>query len=279
MRGQNFGKFVVALEQMGTLRILALIGSPRNEDSYTYKVIRMIEERMNTIQPTEVDYVFLQRVGVPMCDGCLHCVSIGEHSCPEYATIGPIAARMAASDGLILGAPVHTFHVTGLMKNFVEYFMYKRNRPSFFGKKAIVTATAAGGGHKNVLNFLENTASAWGCDVVTRLGISSSQMKKSQYLEHVDECVEDVARKFVTAINKGELGSPKFSELMNFRAMQNMTRNQKGSVNYEYWEERGWLDAGYYTNVRINPLGRLMAGYIARKMRKAIRKGNIKPYR
>ena len=51
------------------------------------------------------------------------------------------------------------------MKNFVEYFMYKRNRPSFFGKKAVVFATAAGGGHKVVLDFLEGTAEGWGCDV------------------------------------------------------------------------------------------------------------------
>ena len=264
---------------MEPLKILAMIGSPRNEESYTYKVIRLIEEQMKAIQPVEVEYVFLQKVGVPMCDGCLQCVSIGEEACPEYATIGPIAAKMDQSDGLILGSPVHTFYVTGLMKNFVEYFMYKRNRPSFFGKKAIVTATAAGGGHKNVLDFLENTASAWGCDVVTRMGISSSQMRKPPYLKRVDECIDDVAQKFISAIKKGELGSPNFNQLMNFRAMQNMTRNQKDSKNYRFWMERDWLDAEYYTDVPVNPFARLMAGYIARKMRKSIRKGNAKPIR
>jgi multimeric flavodoxin WrbA len=261
------------------LKILAMIGSPRNEESYTYKVIQMIIERMNTIQPVEVEYVFLQKVGVPMCDGCLECVRVGEQACPEFTTIGPIAAKMDQSDGLILGSPVHTFYVTGLMKNFVEYFMYKRNRPSFFGKKAVLTATASGGGHNNVLDFLENTASAWGCDVVTRLGISSSQMQKPAYLERVDECIDDVARKFIEAIGEGELGSPKFAQLMNFRAMQNMTRNQKESINYRFWEERNWLDAEYYTDVSVNPFARLMAGYIARKMRKSIRKGNAKPFR
>jgi multimeric flavodoxin WrbA len=261
------------------LKILALVGSPRDEDSYTYKVMRLIEERMNSLRPVEVEYVFLRKVGVPMCDGCLQCVNVGEQACPEFATIGPIAEKMDQSDGLILGAPVHTFYVTGLMKNFVEYFMYKRNRPSFFGKKAIVTATASGGGHKNVLDFLENTASAWGCDVVTRLGISSSQMQKPPYLARVDECVDDVAQKFISAIGKGELGSPKFSQLMNFRAMQNMTRNQKGSKNYHFWAERDWLEAEYYTDVPVNPFARLMAGHIARKMRKSIRKGNAKPIR
>ena len=264
---------------MQPLKILAFIGSPRNEESYTYKCIRMIEEKMNSIQSTEVEYVFLQKVAVPFCDGCLQCVTVGEHSCPDFAKIGPIAEKMGQADGLILGAPVHTFHVTGLMKNFVEYFMYKRNRPSFFGKKAIVTATASGGGHRNVLDFLENTASAWGCDVVARMGISSSQMQKEAYVQRVVAVVDEVAQTFVSEINKGEPGSPKFDALMNFRAMQNMTRNQKDSVNFHYWEAREWLDAEYYTDVPINPFARMMAGYIARKMRKATRKGNLKPIR
>jgi multimeric flavodoxin WrbA len=261
------------------LKILAFVGSPRNEESWTWQIMRRIEAAMGELRPVAVEYVFLQKVGVPFCDGCLSCVNVGEHACPEYATIGPIAAKMAAADGLILGAPVHTFAVTGLMKNFVEYFMYQRNRPSFFGKKAVVTATASGGGHNQVLDFLEGTATAWGCDVVTRLGISSSQMKKPHYVEKVNACVREVADVFVGEISRGELGSPKFGALMNFRAMQNMTRSQKGSINHQYWTERGWFDKEYYTDVPINPWARMMAGYIARKMRRNIRRGNAKPYR
>ena len=261
------------------LSILGLIGSPRNEDSYTYKIIRQIEDKMNAIQPTRVEYIFVQKTGVPFCDGCLSCVHVGEEACPEYEKIGPIAAKMDQADGLILGSPIHTFNVTGLMKNFVEYFMYKRNRPSFFGKKAIVTATASGGGHKIVLDFLESTAQAWGCDVVSRLGISSAQMHKDQYLALVDDYTEETARLFVEAINEGELAKVQFKQLVNFHAMQNMTRNQKGTKNYEYWMERDWLDADYYTNAPVSPLARFGANYIAKRMRKAIRKGNIKPIR
>jgi multimeric flavodoxin WrbA len=261
------------------IKILAFIGSPRNEDSYTYKIIRIIAEKMNVIRATEVEFVFIQKTGIPFCDGCLSCVSIGEEACPEVATIGPIAARMDEADGLILGAPVHTFAVTGLMKNFVEYFMYKRNRPSYFGKKAIVTCTAAGGGHKGVLDFLEGTATAWGCDVVTRLGISSSQMEKAPYLEMVDEITSEIAGQFVNEIEKGELAPVRFRQLVNFRAMQNMTRGQKNTKNNKYWAERNWLDAEYYTDAPTGFFARLAAGYIARKMRGSIRKGNIEPIR
>lgn len=234
---------------------------------------------MAAIRPVSFEYIFVHKLGLPYCDGCLDCVNVGEQACPEFATIGPIAAKMDEADGLILGSPIHTFNITGLMKNFVEYFMYKRNRPSFFGKKAVVTATASGGGHTVVLDFLEQTANAWGCDVVSRMGISSSQMHKPHYLEKVEAVAAEIAQTFVRNIEEGDLGSPKFRHLMNFRAMQNMTRNQPNSVNFRYWQERNWLDAEYYTEVPINQFARIMAGYIARKMRKGIRKGNQKPYR
>jgi multimeric flavodoxin WrbA len=264
---------------MEPLRILVFVGSPRNEESWTYKSIRILEEKMQAIQPCDFEYVFVQKLNVPFCDGCLKCVNVGEQACPEYATIGPLATKMDAADGIILGSPIHTFNITGLMKNFVEYFMYKRNRPAFFGKKAVVTATASGGGHTVVMDFLEQTANAWGCDVVSRMGISSSQMKKEPYLRRVNKVAEEVAETFVKEINKGELGSPKFRHLMNFRAMQNMSRNQKNSVNFRFWEDRGWFDAEYYTKVPINPFARMLAGYIARKMRASTRKGNQQPYR
>lgn len=261
------------------LNILVFIGSPRNEESWTYKSIRIIEEKMQAIQPVDFEYVFVQKLNIPFCDGCLKCINVGENACPDYSTIGPLADKMDKADGLILGSPIHTFNITGLMKNFVEYFMYKRNRPSFFGKKAVVTATASGGGHTVVMDFLEQTANAWGCDVVSRMGISSSQMHKERYLKRAHRVAEDVARTFIDEINKGELGSPKFRHLMNFRAMQNMSSNQKGSINEKYWQERGWFDKEYYTDVSINPFARMLAGYIAQKMRKSTRKGNQQPYR
>jgi len=260
-------------------RILVFIGSPRNEESWTCKSIRMLEDKVQALHPADFEYVFVEKLKIPFCDGCLDCVNVGEQACPEFSTIGPLAEKMDQADGLILGSPIHTFNITGLMKNFVEFFMYKRNRPSFFGKKAVVVATASGGGHTVVLDFLEQTANAWGCDVVSRFGISSSQMKKERYLQRFDAVAQDVAETFVREIEKGELGSPKFRHLMNFRAMQNMTYNQKDSVNFRFWQDRDWLEAEYYTKVPINPLARMMAGYIARKMRKSTRKGNQKPYR
>ena len=268
------------------LKVYVIVGSPRNEASYTYKGLRILEQKMDAIKPTKFEYLFLQKLALPFCDGCLFCVSKGEQHCPEFSKIDSVVRKIEATDGLILAAPVHTFNVAGLMKNFVEYFMYKRNRPSFFGKKALVFATAAGGGHKVVLDFLEGTAEGWGCDVVSRIGISSSQMGLKQgeaakplYMEKLDEASQDAATKFIHAIATQELQSVDFKQLMNFRAMQNMTRRQEGTANYKYWQQHGWLDADFYTNAPVNFLAYWMARYIGARIRKAMKKGNVQPVR
>lgn len=268
------------------LHIYAIIGSPRNEESYTYKGLRILEEQMNEIRATKFEFLFLQQLALPFCDGCLYCVSKGEQHCPDFAKIGPVVSKVEAADGIILAAPVHTFNVAGLMKNFVEYFMYKRNRPSFFGKKAVVFATAAGGGHKVVLDFLEGTAEGWGCDVVSRIGISSSQMglkrgesAKPQYMDRLNEVAADAAAKFVAAIEDQTLQAADFKQIMNFRAMQNMTRRQKDTVNYNYWKDRDWLNADFYTNAPVSFFAYWMARYIGSRIRKAMKKGNVKPVR
>lgn len=234
---------------------------------------------MNALQPTQFEYVFLQRIGLPFCDGCLSCVRDGEEFCPEFSVIGPLVKKIEEADGIALAAPVYTFNVTGLMKNFCEYFMFKRNRPSFFGKKAIVVTAASGGGHKVVLDFLQSTAAAWGCDVVGRLGISSSQMQREIYKEKVAVATQDMVEKFLTGIVKADQQSPDFATLINFRAMQVMTNAIQTTINYRYWSERGWLEANYYTDVPMNPVTRLAVGFIAWRIRRARKKGKISPIR
>ncbi len=264
---------------MSQLNILAIVGSYRNEESHSYKMLKRIEQQMNALRPTRFEFIFLQRVGLPFCDGCLSCVREGEAFCPEFESIDPIVKKIEAADGIALAAPVYTFNVTGLMKNFCEYFMYKRNRPSFFGKKAIVVTAASGGGHKVVLDFLHRTAGAWGCDVVGRLGISASQMRSEGYLKKLEVAEREVAKDFSSAIINADRQSPDFASLINFRTMQVMTSAATRTKNHNYWAERGWLDASYYTDVPLNPVTRLAVSFIAWRIRNARKKGKISPVR
>jgi multimeric flavodoxin WrbA len=256
------------------LKLLALNGSPRGEESYTYRTACMLAEALNTRRPVEVEHVMLRDLSLPFCDGCLSCVKVGEHSCPDSETVQSVVARMHAADGLILSAPVHAFNVAALMKNWVEYSMYMHNRPRFFGKHAIVTATAAGGGHKVVLDYLETSASAWGYNVATRLGVSSGSWSKPGYVAQVTESCGDVADEFLAAYDKGCVPAPKAKQLVNFRIMQTMVQRagEGTAANHAYWQERDWLSAKYYLHdAKLNPFGNALAAFVVGRVRSAIK--------
>ena len=55
---------------------------------------------------------------------------------------------MMASDGVVFATPNYSFHVSGLMKLFVDRLAFNFHRPRFFGKTctSIVTQGIAGGG-------------------------------------------------------------------------------------------------------------------------------------
>ena len=264
---------------MSAKRVLAIIGSPRNEASYSYKTLKMIEHALNAIEPTTVDIIYLQQLALPFCDGCLSCVNVGEKSCPEYRKVQSVIEKMEAADGLILSAPVHTFNVAGLMKNFCEYLMYKYSRPSFFGKKALVLTCASGGGHEVVLDFLERQASSWGYEVVGRLGVSRVQMDKPAYQALLDDCVSEVSSTLLAALNGRKKRAPDLKKMVNFKIMQTMTANAQETVNHQYWKQRNWLQSRYYEEDVINPVTNMVANFIVSKVRKAIKSGKVKPVR
>ena len=89
----------------------------------------------------------------------------------------------------------------------------------------------------------------------------------------------DAAAKFVVAIEDQTLQAADFKQIINVRAMQNMTRRQKDTVNYNYWKDRDWLNADFYTNAPVSFFAYWMARYIGLRIRKAMKKGNVKPVR
>ena len=111
------------------------------------------------------------------------------------------------------------------------------------------------------------------------MGLKSGEPAKPQYIERLNEAAADAAATFVAAIEDQNLQAADFKQVMNFRAMQNMTRRQEDSVNYNYWKDRGWLDADFYTNAPVNFFAYWMARYIGSRIRKAMKQGNVKPVR
>jgi len=118
-------------------RILAVIGSPRRNGN-THILVSKIAEGART-KGAEVDKLFLGECAIAECDGCHACWQ-GKR-CSKDDDMRGIYPRIVQSDAIIFGTPVYWYAPTGLMKLFMDRFVYfncAENRDKIRGKAAIV---------------------------------------------------------------------------------------------------------------------------------------------
>jgi len=150
----------------GPLKVLAVIGSPRQ--GHSYELVRRIEQLLRQDRDVTVDYVPLADVPLEQCRGCYVCQSQGEQHCPLKDDLGVLIARMKQADGVILVSPAYTGNVTALMKNLMDRMAWAAHRPPFIGKPAMLVSTASmqTGDTLRALSWFGYT----GFDIVAKIG-------------------------------------------------------------------------------------------------------------
>ncbi len=126
-------------------RILAIIGSPRKNGN-THILLSKLLEAGKTVG-SQGEMLFLGELNIKECDGCLSCWKGNE--CSKNDDMNKIYEKIASSDVLIFGTPVYWYGPTGLMKLFLDRFVYfncEENRSKIAGKSAVL-----------VVPFEENT--------------------------------------------------------------------------------------------------------------------------
>lgn len=263
------------------MRVLAIIGSPRGEASLSYQIVQQLGGRLRAHGLAALEVIDLSRAQLSGCDGSLVCVEQGEELCPHYGEIAAIVAAMRRADGLILAAPVHSFHISALMKTFIDRLVFVTHRPCFFGKPALVIASAAGAGHGPALDYLEATSARWGFHCVGRLGVHSPAMTHPPYQAQLARELERLARALSAATTQPTAPRPRLTALMTFRTMRALvvhTRDQSPR-DYAYWRAQGWLQQPYYQPARIGPIPNALAALFESLLRTAIRRTWMRPTR
>jgi multimeric flavodoxin WrbA len=254
-----------------SMKILAIMGSPRGKGK-TWQLTRQVEEHLQAADPSvEFEYVFLKDADLQTCRGCFLCLSKGEQFCPLQDERADLQAKMDAADGLIFASPVYVYNVSGLMKNFIDRFAYVCHRPRYHGKPALVVSTTGGVGLEAVLPILSFTAGAWGFNVVHRLGMAIDPNRASDAVRAAEQRQAQVkaqkaARAFLRALNTAR---PPVPSLVGVAAFTLQKRAFGGAAqdmaDYQYWKNKGWLepDARYYYPAPINPFKRFLAATLA----------------
>ena len=109
-----------------SLKILAIVGSPRLEGNTNYLVDRALEEAAKL--GAETEKIVLSQYDVKPCLGHDDCASF--KSCLQQDDTGWILNKFREADGVILATPVYWYNVSAQMKAFIDrnYFLYKHEQ-------------------------------------------------------------------------------------------------------------------------------------------------------
>ena len=118
-------------------RFLGIVGSPRHNGNTHILVNKVLEGAAQA--GAEVDTLLLGDRAIRECDGCQLCWK-GEH-CPKADDMVEIYPRIIAANVLIFGTPVYWYGPTGLMKLFIDRFVFfncASHRDWIAGKSAVL---------------------------------------------------------------------------------------------------------------------------------------------
>jgi multimeric flavodoxin WrbA len=127
-------------------RVTAFVGSAHKK--ITHSAVCQFLDELKSLGDVETEIVTLSDYRIETCRGCRLCFEKGEKFCPLKDDRDALFAKIDTSDGVIFATPNYSFHVSGLLKVFLDRFGFIFHRPRFFGKTftSIVTQGIYGGG-------------------------------------------------------------------------------------------------------------------------------------
>jgi multimeric flavodoxin WrbA len=236
------------------MNILVLLGSPRKKDSYN--VCKMIENKMKKKGSVTFEYIQLSTLNIKECKGCNLCLQKGEEYCSIKDDIIELRDKMIKADGIIFASPVYACHITSSFKKVIDRLAYLFHRPKLIGKPAINIITTGGGARKVTGKYLKMTACGWGFNLVGTISIISpmffedNNMYSSKYYNKINKYTDKLVEEFYDKINNYELPKPSFYDIYMFNGLRSKT--YMSEVDYNYWENKGWLNSNYYYKTKIN---------------------------
>ena len=231
------------------MNYLIINGSPREKNTWS-----MAKQAQSNLKGN-FEEIHLIAQNIPLCIGCMKCITEGEDKCPHYSKIHPIIEKIRQCDGIIITSPVYAMNVTGLLKNFLDHTAYLYHRPEFFTKKALVIVSTAGAGHKKVAGYIDETLRHWGVNRVYKIAMVW-RGKESLDRDKINRTAEDFERD----VESGKLHSPKFKDIVFFDLWKAMAVSQNPiDKDKEYWEKTGLVKNDFSAEVKLNPFKKLLS--------------------
>jgi hypothetical protein len=167
-----------------------------------------------------------------------------------------------ASDAVVLASPNYSFQVSALMKIFLDRLGFAFHRPRFFGKTfTSIIAQGIYGGEK-IERYLDFVGTGLGFNTVKGSCITALEPMTEKEKQKIDTIIAAHSRRFYQRMLKPAYPSPTLFKLMVFRMSRTgmELRLDDRSLDYRYYEDKGWFESDYFYPIRINALKKAFGG-------------------
>jgi multimeric flavodoxin WrbA len=235
-------------------KVTAFVGSAHKKN--THEVTAQFLDHLHALGEMETEIVTLSDYKLEACRGCRVCFERGEHLCPLKDDRDLLMDKIAASDGVVFATPNYAFHMSGIMKVFMDRFGFALHRPRYFGKAftSIVSEGFNGGG--KIVDYFDFVAKMLGFATLKGVTATGFDPKTEKQLRKIDRDLARQSERFYALLSKPADAVPTLSQLMYFRIGRTTVKRtaEAGSIDHAYWADNGWFEADYYYPTRLNLL-------------------------
>ena len=224
------------------MKLVCVNGSPHGAESGTARIASWV---IDAGRPAGVvaETFHLTEMEVQRCRGCGRCMNAGD--CAIDDDVPRVHAAWETADLVLFCSPTHVFHITDLMKTFIDRTVAHFHRPPLEGKYGAVVTSSAGMGESAVVRYLSNCLQVLGAGYV---GSVSGVFRPPTRLwdpDVVQVRAELLGEELVTCARERRT-FPLTDEVISQRRFlgELIWRNRKiFKADYVYWKKRGWFES------------------------------------
>jgi len=235
-------------------KITAFVGSARKK--HTYDAVAQFLRNLQSLGEIEVEIVRLSDYRIEICRGCQVCFAKGEGYCPLKDDRDVLIEKMMASDGVVFATPNYAFHVSALMKAFLDRLGFAFHRPRFFGKTfTSIVVQGIYGGNK-IVDYLEFVGNALGFNTVKGSCLMTLDPMTEKQQRKIDQTLAAQARRYYARLTKPSYSVPSLMDLMFFRMGRTKVKLEldDSACDYVYYQDKGWFESDFYYPTRLGVL-------------------------
>jgi multimeric flavodoxin WrbA len=243
-------------------KVTAFVGAARKK--FTYDAVSQFLDSLKPLGDVETEIVRLSDYRLGTCRGCKVCFMKGEAFCPLKDDRDVLIEKMMASDGVVFATPNYSFHVSALLKIFLDRLGFVFHRPRFFGKTfTSIIAQGFYGGDK-IERYLDFVGEGLGFNTVKGMVFTALEPMTEKEKKKQDKALAEISRRFTERLMKPAYPAPTYFWLMAFRGSRASVRWELGEndCDYVYYKDKGWLTSEYFYPVRLGPIKKLTGRFI-----------------